>query len=95
MNITIGRYGLYNNVIYIEEPFEVKKETEKYYWSGMTKSGAAAGNRILKEEIGIVKHLSRTSYPYLEVAMIDATEQEVKERLASWFRRTADYIINR
>lgn len=93
MNIIIAKYSLVYDDFYIGEPFEIKKETEKCYWSGITKSGAGVGTRILKEEVGKVRHLDKTSYPYLEVAMIDATEQEIKEKLAEWFRKKADFIL--
>lgn len=89
MDITRARYDLVKCNYYIIKPFPVVSETEKCYWSG-----EKCGVRILKEEVGKVKHLSTTSYPYLEVAMIDATETELKEKLAEWFEQKANKIRN-
>lgn len=84
MNITMARYGLSYCSFRIFDSVPVERETEKCYYGN--------GKRFLKVEIGKVRHLSCTTYPYLEIAMVDATEEELLEKLAEWFEQQAEKI---
>ena len=77
MNITIAIYSFYHNKVIIKAPFKIERETEKCYF---TKDG-----RYLKEDIGkpIMKY--PTSYPYIEIVMIDADEETLRDGLSKWF----------
>ena len=84
MNITTGFYLFHSNKIVIQEPTEIIVETEKCYF---TKHG-----RYLKSEIGVPILKSRTTYPYIEVVMVDANEGELKYKLGNWFSDKAKWI---
>lgn len=88
MNIIIARYKLAYDSLCFLEPIPVKRETEKCYWSRED----CCGTRVLKSEIGVVKHKDVTTYPYLEVKMIDATEEELRDKIAEWFTERANEI---
>lgn len=88
MNITIARYKLAYDSLCILDPIPVKRETEKCYWS----EEDCGGTRVLKSDIGIVKHLDATTYPYLEIRMIDATEEELRNKIAEWFEHRAKQL---
>ena len=77
MNITIAIYSFNLNNVIIKAPFKIDKETEKCYFTN--------GRRYLKEEIGkpILKY--PTSYPYIELAMVDANEETLRDGLSKWF----------
>lgn len=84
MNITIATYEFSGGSLYIGKPLEIVKETEKCYFT--------EHNRFLKEEIGKVKHSMRDFRPYLELDMIDASEEELRNKLAKWFEWKANKI---
>lgn len=78
MNITSIVYTFHNNEVIVKVPFEIVKETEKCFF---TKSGC----RYLKSEIGKLFLRSATTYPYIELVMIDADEETLREELSKWF----------
>lgn len=90
MNITMATYNFARCEFYITK-HEVVRETKKCYF---TKTKYKREHRFLKEEIGKAKHLSGNPIPYLEVIMIDATEEELKEKIAGWFEQRASKIKN-
>ena len=77
MNITIAVYSFHLNKVIIKTPFKIERETDKCYF---TKDG-----KYLKAEIGkpIIKYPA--SYPYIEIVMIDASEETLREELSKWF----------
>lgn len=77
MNITIGIYLVHLNKVIIKQPFGIKRETEKCYY---TEHG-----RYLKADIGTPIIKSMSQYPYVEVVMIDADEETLREKLSQWF----------
>jgi hypothetical protein len=86
MNITVGKYYFQGRNVLILPPHKVIKETNLCYF---TEHG-----RFLKSEINIPCLKSPTHYPTIEVAMVDASETELRERLASWFTDEASRIKN-
>jgi hypothetical protein len=81
MNITIAVYTFHNNQVIIKNPFEIIKETEKCYF---TKNA-----RFLKNEIRNPILKSATTYPYIELVMVDANEATLREELSKWFSNKA------
>lgn len=84
MNITIGVYSFYSGKVIIKVPFEIIKETEKCYFT--------KGCRFLKEEIGKPILKSTTTYPYIELVMVDADEETLREGLSKWFSDVAYHV---
>lgn len=84
MNITIAVYYIQNGHVVIKKPFEVERETPKCLF---TKTA-----RYLKSELNIPKLKSPTMYPYIEVAMVDADEQTLRDVLSVWFETEAERI---
>lgn len=84
MNITIAIYSFSTNKIIIKVPFEIQRETEKCYF---TKE-----RRYLKSEVNRPILKSPTTYPYIELVMIDADENTLKRYLAQWFIDKANEI---
>ena len=78
MNITSIYYTFHNDKVIVKIPFKIVKETENCFF---TESGA----RYLKSEIGNPTLKSRTQYPYIELIMIDADEETLREGLSGWF----------
>lgn len=78
MNITSIVYTFHNNEVIVKVPFEIVRETEKCFF---TKSGC----RFLKWEIGKPFLKSATTYPYIELVMVDATEETLRAGLSKWF----------
>lgn len=78
MNITSIVYAFHNNEVIVKVPFEIIRETEKCFF---TKSNC----RYLKNEIGKPILRSATQYPYIELVMVDANEEVLRERLSRWF----------
>ena len=81
MNITSIYYLFHNNEVVVKIPFKIERETEKCYF---TKDG-----RYLKEEIGKPMMKYPTSYPYIELVMVDANEEVLREELSKWFTNKA------
>lgn len=81
MNITMAVYSFHQNKVIIKVPFEIVKETNKCYF---TKNA-----RFLKEEIGSPILKSATTYPYIELVMVDANEETLRETLSKWFTHKA------
>lgn len=85
MNITSIVYGFHDNKVFVKAPFEIVKETEKCYF---TKNGC----RYLKGEIGRPILKSPTQYSYIELVMVDADEQTLRNGLSKWFTNKANQI---
>lgn len=81
MNITIAVYSFHHDEVIIKVPFEIVKETEKCYF---TKDA-----RYLKSQIGKPILKSTTSYPYVELVMVDANEAILRDELSRWFANKA------
>ena len=77
MNITTGIYLFHSNEVIIKVPFEIIKETEACYFT--------SGRRYLKSEIGVPILKSVTTYPYIELVMVDANEELLRDGLSKWF----------
>ena len=90
MNITMATYSFSGYGLSIKNNLEITRETDKCYFTKTEYKHREF--RFLKEEIGKVKHMTRDNCPYLEIAMIDATKEEIKEKLAEWFERKANKI---
>ena len=86
MNITIAVYTFHDNRVIIKVPFEITRETSKCYF-------IEHGNRFLKSEIGIPVLKSATTYPYIELVMVDADESALRNGLSRWFSDKANTII--
>ena len=78
MNITSIVYAFHNNEVIVKAPFEIVKETEKCFF---TKNGC----RYLKDGIGKPYLKSATLYPYIELVMVDANEEALRDGLSKWF----------
>ena len=87
MNITSIIYVFHHNEVIIKAPFEVIKETEKCFF---TKNGC----RYLKDEIGKPFLKSATTYPYIELVMVDADEAALRDGLSKWFTNKAYEVCN-
>lgn len=81
MNITIIIYTFDTNKVIVKVPFEIVRETEKCFF---TEHG-----RYLKSEIGMPMLKSATNYPYIELVMVDANEETLREELSKWFVEAA------
>lgn len=77
MDITSAVYSFHYDKVIIKEPFEIERETDKCYF--------VKNRRYLKSEIGkpVIKYT--TSYPYVEITMIDADEETLRDGLSKWF----------
>lgn len=82
MNITSIVYAFHNNEVIVKAPFEIVRETEKCFF---TKNGY----RYLKDEIGKPYLKSSTQYPYIELVMVDASEETLRAGLSKWFTNKA------
>ena len=78
MNITSIVYAFHNSEVIVKVPFEIVRETEKCFF---TKNGC----RYLKDEIGKPYLKSATQYPYIELVMVDANEETLRDGLSKWF----------
>lgn len=88
MNITMATYDFNGYGLCIKQPFEIVRETAKCYFA-MTKYGE---HRFLKSDIGVLKHNMSDYCPHLKIIMIDATEEELKNKIAEWFEQKANDI---
>lgn len=82
MNITSGVYSFYAHKVIINVPFEIIKETEKCYFTN-------GGKRFLKEDIGKPILKSVAQYPYVELIMVNADEETLRDGLSKWFTNAA------
>lgn len=87
MNITIAVYYFQNGHVVIKKPFEVERETPKCLF---TKNA-----RYLKSELDVPRLKSPTIYPYIEVVMVDADEETLRNALAGWFEKEVLLISGR
>ena len=89
MNITMATYSFSGYGLNINT-FEITKETEKCYF---TKSKYKYSEyRFLKDELGQIQHMTSNHCQYLKIAMVDATGEELKEKLAQWFENKANQM---
>ena len=89
MNITMATYSFSGYGLDINT-FEITKETEKCYF---TKSKYKYSEyRFLKDELGKIQHMTSNHCPYLKIAMVDATREELIEKLATWFENKANQM---
>ena len=84
MNITIIIYTFHSNKVIVKVPFEIVRETEKCFF---TEHG-----RYLQSKIGEPVLKSATTYPYVELVMVDADEKTLREELSKWFANKAHEI---
>lgn len=86
--IYIGTYSLVTHQVTHKIPFEIYKETEKLYM-------VQPDYQFRKDEEGIVKHLSTTTYPYLRVYFVDVNNPRelINKAFAEWFKRMANKIL--
>jgi hypothetical protein len=82
MNITIAVYLFDIDKVVIKVPFKIVRETDKCFF-------IEQGNRYLKSEIGKPVLKSATTYPYVEIVMIDSDEETLKRELSKWFSNKA------
>lgn len=85
MNITSIVYAFHNNEVIVKVPFEIVRETEKCFF---TKNGC----RYLKDEMGKPFLKSKTQYPYIELVMVDADEETLRDGLSKWFTNKANQV---
>jgi hypothetical protein len=85
MNITIAIYSFDDNKVIVKTPFEIVQETDKCFF-------IEQGNRYLKSNIGKPMLKSATTYPYVEIIMIDADEETLKKELSKWFSNKALHV---
>jgi len=85
MNITTIIYAFHGNDTVVKVPFEIIKETEKCFF---TKHG-----RYLKSELDTPILRSSTAYSYIELVMIDATDEVLREKLSEWFTNKSHQIV--
>lgn len=78
MNITSIVYLFHTSEVIVKIPFKIVKETEKCLFT-------ENGGRYLKSEIGKSFLKSPTQYAYIELVMIDADEETLREELSKWF----------
>lgn len=64
-------------------PYQICKETEKYYI-------AKDGKKIAKENFGEVVLKSPAGYPYLELNTEETDEKVLREQISNWFTNTAE-----
>ncbi len=86
-NITTILYYISDNKVVVKVPFAIVRETPNYYYT--------AHGRYLKSEMGIPFKKSASSYPYIELNMVDADEQTLRRELSKWFEKRAKEISPR
>ena len=85
MNITIAIYSFHYNEVFVKVPFEIARETDKCYYV----NNGNSYTRYLKSEINKPILRSVTSYPYIELVMVDANEETLRDELSKWFTNKA------
>ncbi len=89
MYITRAWYLFNYDTMGFDSPEPIVKETAKCYqtsWLCETKT-------YRKSEIGKVILRYPSNYPFLEIIMIDANEQTLREKLREWFEHRAERIM--
>lgn len=88
MNITSAVYLFHTNQVIIKNKFEIIEETKAYYYT--------KGRRYPKLEIGKAILKSATTYPYIEIFMVDEDEERLREELSRWFyNKGQDVLLGR
>lgn len=90
MEIRVATYEFSKGKIFVAKPLEVIRETEQSYF--VKANNAQIEYKFLKSDIGQVKYIKRDNRPYITIEMIDATQEEVKAKIAEWFIQQADTI---
>ena len=85
MNITSIYYTFHDGKVIVKVPFEIERETERCFF-------ITGGYRYLKSEIGKPILRSATTYPYIELVMVDADETTLREELSKWFIEEAQRV---
>lgn len=68
----------------IVKSLEVVKETPNVYYTSDV--------RFLKSDINVPVLKTNTSYPYIELNMVDADEQTLRKELCKWFTNKANEV---
>ena len=84
MYITSIYYLFHNGNVVVKVPFKIVKETDRCFF--------VEHGRYLKSEIGYPMLRSATTYPYIELVMVDADEKTLREKLSQWFSNKAEQI---
>ena len=85
-------YGFHSAKLTIIAPLHIVKETEYFYY---TDSKDRFAKRFAKKDIGTVALKSTTAYPYVEIVLLDGTEDEAREVLADWFIKMSKTMLTR
>lgn len=85
MNITIATYDFNSDLFVLKQPFEIIKETSKCYFT--------KNSKYLKADLGTPILRYASSYPYIELVMVDADEATLTTRMSSWFVDKANEIL--
>ena len=89
MNITVAAYNFSDYCgLTIWKPLEITRETPKCYFA-KSKYGE---RRFLKDEIGKVRRYDSNEFPCIRIVMVDATEEELREKISEWFEQEANKI---
>ena len=81
-------YVFHNAKFKIIAPLHIVKETECFYYTD-------SKDRFAKKDIGTAALKSTTAYPYVEVVLLDGTEDEAREVLADWFIKMSKTMLTR
>ena len=82
-------YGFDSDNIVVYKPSKIIKETKCFYYT-------ESRNRYSKEDaVGKAVCKSTKAYPYIEVTLIDGTEEEARKILADWFIQMSKTMLTR
>lgn len=84
-HILKASYFIHDHILVIGEAEQVLKETNCFY--------NTMRHRYAKEILGKAQLKSRTSYPYVEVAVLDGTEEDARRLLREWFENRGNLIL--
>ena len=79
-------YVIHSHILLMEESEPVIKETNCFY---KTKR-----HQYRKEDLGKAQLKSGTSYPYVDVAILDGTEEDARRLLKDWFENIGNLILD-
>lgn len=81
-------FGFHSAKLRIITPLHIVKETECFYYTD-------SKDRFAKKDLGTVAMKSTTAYPYIDVVLLDGTEDEAREVLADWFIKMSKTMLTR
>lgn len=88
--LIVGKYLIdEKGGVFSTESFIVTNESKKSYYTEI-KEGSRY--RFIKDGIGKVQYKCVNQHTIIIVEMIDATEEQVREKIAEWFERHAEKI---